>query len=81
MFVLSITRWRRKLVALMVVVAIIAGLGYGISRMLSPEDAATNAPAENLKKDVLSQPVQVQGQPAAADQQDPMVMPPMTREK
>ncbi len=81
MFVLSITRWRRKLVALIVAVAIIAGLGYGISRILSPGDAATNAPAENLKKDVLSQPVQVQGQPAGTQTAQPNVTTPMTKDK
>jgi len=81
MRVFTITRWRRKLVALIVVIAIIAGLGYGVSQLLSPDDAATNAPAENLKKDVLTQPVQVQGQPADTDKVDPIVMPPTTKEK
>jgi len=61
MFVLSITRWRRKLAALLVVLAILVGLGVGFSRILGRDDAAVQAPAENLQKDVLSQPVQVQG--------------------
>ena len=81
MFVLSISRWRRKLVALMVAVAIIAGLGYGVSRILNVDDAATSAPAENLKNDVLSQPVQVQGQQMVPDPVEGQMMTPNTVEK
>ena len=65
MFVITITRWRRKLVALLVIIAVFVGLGLGISWYLNPKDSATTAPADkNLQKDVLNQPVKVQGQPA-----------------
>ena len=65
MFIITITRWKRKLVAFLVIIALFVGLGMGVSWFLTPEDSSTTAPAEqNLQNDVVDQPVKVQGQPA-----------------
>jgi len=65
MYVITIARWKKKLAALLAVVALFVGLGLGISRLLVPGDSRVNAPVDQgLQKDVISQPVKVQGQPA-----------------
>jgi|GEM_PF-1636143 len=72
MFIITVTRWRRKLVALLVIIALFVGLGLGISWFLSPEDSATTAPTDqNLQNDVMNQPVKVQGQPSGSQQGEP----------
>ncbi|MFZ5754861.1 MAG: hypothetical protein ACOY3J_11530 [Bacillota bacterium] len=64
MVLITITRWKRKLLALLVCVCLLVGLGLGLNWYLTPKDNATVAPSDNLQKDVTTQPVKVQGQPA-----------------
>ncbi len=64
MVLITITRWKRKLLALLVCVFFLIGLGLGLNWYISPKDNATVAPSDNLQKDVTTQPVKVQGQPA-----------------
>lgn len=68
MFIITITRWKKKLVGFLVIIALFVGLGMGVSWFLTPEDSATTAPADqNLQDDVINQPVKVQGEPADTD--------------
>lgn len=65
MYIITISRWKRKLVALLVVAVLLIGVGWGINTYLIPDEAEVAAPAEqNLDSDVLNQPVKVQGEPA-----------------
>lgn len=66
MHVITIRRWKKKLVLLLVAAVFLVSLGLGISWYLTPEDNPAVAPSENsLQKDILTQPIKVQGQPAA----------------
>lgn len=65
MYVITITKWKRKLVALLVIALLVIGLGMGVDWFLSPEDSEVTAPADqDLQEDILDQPVKVQGEPA-----------------
>lgn len=75
MVVITITRWRRKLVALLVALVFLITLGMGVSWYLNPDDNPAVAPSDDLKKDVLTQPVKVQGQPASPDTENQQVLP------
>ncbi|PKM89027.1 MAG: hypothetical protein CVU87_06195 [Firmicutes bacterium HGW-Firmicutes-12] len=64
MHIITITRWKRKLVALFVVVAFVICLGWGLNLLSDPQEASVSAPAEqDLQKDVMSQPIKVQAEP------------------
>lgn len=66
MVVITIKRWKKKLVLLLVAAVFLVSLGLGISWYLNPADNPAVAPSDNsLQKDILTQPVKVQGQPAA----------------
>lgn len=67
MVVITITRWKRKLVAVLVALVFLVSLGLGVGWYLEPDDNPAAAPSDNLKNDVLTQPVKVQGQPASPD--------------
>lgn len=64
MVIFTITKWRKKLVALIVGLVFFVTLGLGINWILSPEDSAVVAPEDKLQDDVMTQPVKVQGQPS-----------------
>lgn len=66
MVIITITKWKKKLVLLLVAAVFLVSLGLGLSWYLSPADNPTVAPSDNLQKDIQTQPVKVQGQPAAA---------------
>lgn len=64
MHVITITKWKRKLVALFVAVAFVICIGLGLNLLSDYQEASVNAPAEqDLQKDVMSQPIQVQAEP------------------
>lgn len=64
MYIITITKWKRKLVALIVAIAVVITLGWGISTLVGSEESTVSAPADSdLQEDVLSQPVKVQAQP------------------
>lgn len=64
MYVITISKWKRKLVALVVLVALFIGAGLSLSILSKVQEASVNAPSEqNLQDDVLSQPVKVQAVP------------------
>ncbi|MCR4442259.1 MAG: hypothetical protein QHH10_08405 [Peptococcaceae bacterium] len=82
MYVITITRWKKKLAALLVLVAIFIGLGLGINHLLTPGDSRVNAPVDQgLQKDVISQPVKVQGQPAEIQNKPDQETTPKVKEK
>jgi len=65
MVVITIRNWKKKLVLLLVAVVFIVSLGLGVSWYLSPADNPAVAPSDNnLQKEILTQPVKVQGQPS-----------------
>lgn len=66
MVVITIRNWKKKLVLLLVAAVFLVSLGLGVSWYLNPADNPAVAPSDNsLQKDILTQPVKVQGQPAA----------------
>lgn len=67
MVVITITKWKRKFVALVMALVLLVSLGLGVSWYLQPDDNPAVAPSDNLEDDVLTQPVKVQGQPAGQD--------------
>ncbi len=70
MVIITITRWRKKLSFFLVGLIFVACLGLGVNWLMNPNDNATIAPSDNLKKDVLTQPVKVQGQPNASTEKN-----------
>lgn len=61
MFIITVTRWKRKLALLLVGVVFVVSLGLGLSWFFnSPANNTTTAPSDDLKKDVMTQPVKVQ---------------------
>lgn len=65
MYVITITKWKRKLVALIVAIAVVITLGWGISKLVGSEESTVSAPADSeLQDDVLSQPIKTQAPPA-----------------
>jgi len=80
MYIITISRWKRKLAALLVVAVILIGVGWGINTYLISKDAEVAAPAEqNLESDVLNQPVKVQGEPAVNDNDPQPDSPPKSK--
>lgn len=68
MIIFTITKWRRKIIAFLIAVVFIAGLGWGVNWFFfSPDENATIAPSGEqtgkLEDDIRTQPVKVQGQP------------------
>ena len=63
MVLITITRWKRKLLALLVCGSLLIGLLFGLNWYFTSKDSATVAPSDNLQKDITAQPVKVQGQP------------------
>lgn len=71
MVVITIRKWKKKLVLLLVAAVFLVSLGLGVSWYLNPEDNPAVAPSEdNLQKDIMTQPVKVQGQPAGQPKPD-----------
>lgn len=81
MFVITITKWRKKLVLLLAAAVFLVSLGLGISWYLSPADNPTVAPSDNLQKDIQTQPVKVQGQPATSNDSNAKAVPPQVKSK
>lgn len=64
MYVITISKWKKKLVTLLLLIVLVMCLGLSLSRLSESEEASVNAPADqNLQDDVLSQPVKVQAEP------------------
>lgn len=64
MYVITISKWKKKLATLLVLIILVMCLGLSLSRLSESEEASVNAPADqNLQDDVLSQPVKVQAEP------------------
>ncbi len=65
MVVITISRWKKKLVTLLVMAVFLVSLGLSISWYLNPPNSPVVVPPEDsLEKDILTQPIKVQGQPA-----------------
>ena len=65
MFVISITKWRKKVMLLLVLGVFLVCMGIGINWYFDPLNSPAAAPSDNnLQKDILTQPVKVHGQPA-----------------
>ncbi len=69
MYIFTITKWKRKLAAVIISVCFLIGLGFGLNWHLSSEDDPTNIPTGDLQNDVMSKPIEVQG-PAQAKEEN-----------
>lgn len=73
MYVITISNWKRKLVALVVLVALFIGAGLSLNILSKVQEASVNAPSDqNLQDDVLSQPVKVQAAPESVQPTKPV---------
>lgn len=64
MLVVTITKWRKKFSLVLMGIILVFCLGLGVNWLMSPQENTIIAPVEELKEDVLNQPVRVQGEPA-----------------
>ena len=64
MVIITVTKWRKKLALLLIGAVLLVGVGAGVQWIFGATEQPTMVPPDELKKDVLSQPVKVQGQPA-----------------
>lgn len=66
MYIFTITKWKKKLAAVVISLCFLIGLGLGLNWYLGPEDV----PVGDLQNDVMSKPVEVQGQPSQTKEEN-----------